>query len=73
MGKSVDRNKDYMMKEHGTDSLATDYGSLQGKKMLREISNDEITPRRTNIQMLNDLYEKEYTENHLGPSNLTEF
>ena len=37
------------------DNLAND----QHQKMLREIANDAITPKKTNKRVQNDLYEKQ--------------
>ena len=37
------------------DNLAND----QHQKMLREIANDAITPKKTNKKVQNDLYEKQ--------------
>ena len=37
------------------DNLAND----QHQKMLREIANDVITPKKTNKKVQNDLYEKQ--------------
>ena len=58
------------------DNLAND----QHQKMLREISNDDITPRKTNKKVQNDLYERragdfedEGLDYDTDPMTLTEF
>jgi hypothetical protein len=57
-----DRNRDYMREMWGTDTLITDYGShfdtMPKKKMLREIANDDKTPKKYDNQVQNELYEK---------------
>ena len=58
------------------DNLAND----QHQKMVREISNDDITPRKTNKKVQNDLYERhagdfedEGLDYDTDPMTLTEF
>lgn len=58
MGKSSDRNKDLMYELWGTNRLASDYGSMQGKKMLREITNDDLTPKKHNFKVQNELHSR---------------
>ena len=58
MGKLSDRDLNYMKEMWGTDSLSTDYGSLQNKKMLREIANDDQTPKKHNFVTQNELHQK---------------
>lgn len=61
MGKNSDRNKDYMYELWGTTNLATDYGifeNIKNKKMLREIHNDDITPKKHDFLIQNDIHEK---------------
>ena len=43
------------------DNLAND----QHQKMLREIANDDITPRKTNKKVQNDLYEAGFEDDGL--------
>lgn len=39
----VDRNKEYMQKMWGTESLVTDYNSLEDKnKVIQEIMHDDV-------------------------------
>ena len=67
----VDRDKDYMRSMWGTTKLVTDYykdekmhdfldnlGNQQHQKMLREISNDDITPKKHDFVQQNELHEK---------------
>lgn len=42
----TDRNKQYMMKMWGTDKLVTDYGSLEEKKLLREVTTEKFLKER---------------------------
>ena len=72
MGNSpVDRDSNYMREMWGTTRLVTDYqqsekmndfldnlGNHQHQKMLREISNDDITPKKRDTFNQKDLYEK---------------
>ena len=72
MGNSpVDRNSNYMKEMWGTTRLVTDYhqsekmndfldnlGNHQHQKMLREIANDDMTPKKHDSKQQNELYEK---------------
>jgi len=58
MGKPSDRNKEIMYELWGTTSLTSDYGSLQNQKMLREITNDDLTPKKHNFKVQNELHSK---------------
>ncbi len=61
MNKQPDRNKDYMYKMWGTDKLITDYGSIDNineSKFLREISEDEMTPKKHNFVVQNEIHER---------------
>jgi hypothetical protein len=54
-----DRNKNYMREMWGTNQLITDYNSNpQTKKMLREIANDDQTPKKHDFEVQNELHEK---------------
>ena len=54
-----DRNKDYMREMWGTNQLITDYNSdPQTKKMIREIANDELTPKKHDFYHQNEIHEK---------------
>lgn len=55
----TDQNKEYMYKTWGTDRLVTDYHSLNEKtKLLREINQDEITPKKHNFDPQNEIHER---------------
>lgn len=57
--KMTDQNKEYMYKTWGTDRLVTDYHSLNEKtKLLREINQDEITPKKHNFDPQNEIHER---------------
>jgi len=72
MGNSpVDRNSNYMREMWGTTHLVTDYnrsenmhdfldnlGNHQHQKMLREIANDDLTPKKHDFVTQNELHEK---------------
>jgi hypothetical protein len=72
MGNSpVDRNSNYMKEMWGTTRLITDYhqsekmndfldnlGNHQHQKMLREIANDDMTPKKHDSKQQSELYEK---------------
>jgi len=72
MGNSpVDRDSNYMREMWGTTKLISDYGSMQPnsdfldnlanhqhQKMLREIANDDLTPKKHDFKTQNELHEK---------------
>jgi len=72
MGNSpVDRDSNYMREMWGTTRLVTDYvgnekmhdfldnlGNHQHQKMLREIANDDLTPKKHDFAIQNELHEK---------------
>ena len=61
MSKSVDRDKNYMYELWGTTNLTSDYGvfdKIKDRKMLREISNDDLTPKKHDFFHQNELHEK---------------
>ena len=69
----VDRDKNYMREMWGTTKLVTDYyrdekmttnhdfldnlANHQHQKMLREIANDDKTPKKRDYQIQTELYE----------------
>ena len=53
-----DRNVDYMYETWGTTSLITDYWSKTKGKMLREIANDDLTPKKHDFEIQNEIHEK---------------
>lgn len=61
MSKSVDRDKNYMYELWGTTNLTSDYGvfeKIKEKKMLREINNDDLTPKKHDFQIQNEIHAK---------------
>lgn len=61
MTKKVDKNQNYMENEWGTKFLATEYGwedIIQRQKMLREIANDDMTPKKHDFAIQNELHSK---------------
>lgn len=62
-----DRNSEYMYKMWGTTNLITDYWSLpkqqKEEKMLREIANDDMTPKMSDKTRQTDLFLRENTKN----------
>ena len=61
MSKSVDRDPNYMYELWGTTNLTSDYGvfeNIKGKKMLREISNDDLTPKKHDFFHQNEIHER---------------
>jgi hypothetical protein len=56
MGKPTDRNNKIMYDMWGTNSLVTDY--TPDRKMIREISHDEIVPKKHNFAVQNEIHEK---------------
>ena len=71
----VDRDAKYMKKQWGTTRLATDYfieenmatqndfldnlANHQHQKMLREISNDDLTPKKGKIHQEGEIFSTE--------------
>ena len=69
-----DRNSDTMEKNLGTKGLITDYGGYYDQQMLREISNDDLTPKKSDKITENEIYSEETTENESSePKPLYEF
>ena len=61
MGKPSDRDSNYMYELWGTTNLTSDYGvfeNIKDKKMLREINNDDLTPKKHDFQIQNELHAK---------------
>ena len=58
MSKLSDRNIEYMKQTWGTTKLVTDYGVLEETKMLREINNDTLTPKKHDFIVQNEIHEK---------------
>jgi hypothetical protein len=58
MGQPSDRNTEFMRQMWGTNELVTDYGTLEEKKMLREINNDVLVPKKHDFATQNEIHEK---------------
>jgi hypothetical protein len=58
MGQPSDRNAEFMRQTWGTSELVTDYGTLEEKKMLREINNDVLVPKKHDFATQNEIHEK---------------
>jgi len=57
MGKQSDRDQNYMREMWGTEKLITDYTKTPSK-MLREINNDDLTPKKHDFLIQNEIHEK---------------
>ena len=53
-----DRDQNYMREMWGTSHLITDYQNEPKKKMLREINNDDLTPKKHDFIHQNEIHEK---------------
>ena len=61
MTKKVDKDQNFMKKEWGTEFLASEYGweeKISKQKMLREIVNDDITPKKHDFITQNEIHQK---------------
>ena len=61
MTKQVDKNENFMKNEWGTQFLSSEYGwegHIEKQKMLREISNDDLTPKKHNFIVQKEIHEK---------------
>jgi hypothetical protein len=63
MNPNPDRNANYMKKMWGTSHLITDYRTETNQKMLREINNDDLTPKKHDFHHQNELHEKIRNDN----------
>ena len=79
MGNSpVDRDEKYMMKMWGTSKLVTDYikeenmDKKSNKKMLREIAEDDLTPKKRDFFSETELFERNIENDKNGPKPLYE-
>lgn len=81
MTKKVDKDREYMMNMWGTEYLSSDYGwesKLERQKMLREISNDELTPKKHDFISQNELHsvirnDNDYDDWEYGTEPIYEF
>lgn len=61
MTKKVDKDQNFMKEEWGTEFLASEYGweeKISKQKMLREIVNDDITPKKHDFITQNEIHER---------------
>lgn len=61
MTKKVDKDHNYMHEMWGTSYLSGDYGweeNIKKQKMLREIANDNLTPKKHDFFHQNEIHEK---------------
>ena len=61
MTKKVDKDHNYMHEMWGPSYLAGDYGweeDVKKQKMLREIANDALTPKKHDFFHQNEIHEK---------------
>ena len=66
MTKKVDKDENFMKKQWGTEFLSSEYGwesKIERQKMLREISNDDLTPKKHDFQIQNELHAKIRNDN----------
>ena len=61
MTKQVDKDENFMKNEWGTQFLSSEYGwesKIEKQKMLREISNDDLTPKKHDFFHQNEIHAK---------------
>ena len=61
MTKKVDKDQNFMKNEWGAQYLSSEYGwedQIKKQKMLREISNDDLTPKKHDFFHQSELHEK---------------
>jgi hypothetical protein len=61
MTKQVDKDQNFMKNQWGTEFLASEYGweeKISKQKMLREIVNDDITPKKHDFITQNEIHER---------------
>jgi hypothetical protein len=61
MTKQVDKDENFMKNQWGTEFLASEYGweeKIEKQKMLREIANDDLTPKKHHFTIQNELHAK---------------
>ena len=81
MTKKVDKDSNYMKSQWGTEFLSSEYGwekNIKSSKMLREISNDEMTPKKHDFHIQNEIHSKfrnddDYDDWEYGTEPLYEF
>lgn len=81
MTKKVDKDQNYMKSKWGTEFLSSEYGweeKISNQKMLREISRDDLTPKKHDFFLQNELHSKirndyDYDDWEYGTEPLYEF
>lgn len=64
MHPNPDRNKEYMREVWGTNSLITDYNKpTMEKQMLREIAEDDMTPKKHDLKHQKEIHERIRNDN----------
>ena len=66
MTKQVDKDQNFMKNQWGTEFLASEYGweeKIDKQKMLREIANDELTPKKHDFFHQNEIHAKIQNDN----------
>jgi len=61
MTKKVDKDSNFMKNAWGTEFLSSEYGweeKISKQRMLREISNDDVTPKKHDFVIQNELHSK---------------
>jgi len=61
MTKQVDKDENFMKNEWRTQYLSGEYGwetKIQKPKMLREIANDDLTPKKHDFYHQNEIHKK---------------
>jgi hypothetical protein len=61
MTKKVDKDQNFMKNEWGTQYLSSEYGwdnQIEKQKMLREIANDDLTPKKHDFMTQNEIHER---------------
>lgn len=66
MTKKVDKDQNFMKTQWGTEFLSSEYGwesKVNRQKMLREIANDDLTPKKHDFNIQNELHSKIRNDN----------
>ena len=61
MSKKIDKDQNFMKNEWGTRYLSSEYGwedQINKQKMLREITNDNLTPKKHDFYHQNEIHAK---------------
>ena len=66
MSKKVDKDQNFMENQWGTKYLSSEYGwedKIESRKMLREISNDTLTPKKHDFEQQNEIHSRIRNDN----------